>query len=254
MQSRGQRESAFHNQRYSHNNGVRKGVGRYYSITRNSRAFYLSFIETNGANKNVLEYGCGRGSDAFFLASKGATITGIDISPIAIELATQQARREQTKAVTFQVMNAEALEFDSDTFDLVCGTGIIHHLALHKAYAEIARTLKPEGAAIIAEPLGHNPLINLFRKLTPDIRSEDEHPLLMQDLKLAEQYFATVETHFFHLLTLLAVPFRKLPGFNILLAALAALESGLFKLLPFTRRFAWQVIIVLSQPRKNSIR
>jgi ubiquinone/menaquinone biosynthesis C-methylase UbiE len=64
-------------------------------------------------------------------------------------------------------MNAEATTFPDNSFDLICGSSILHHLNLDKACAEIRRILRPDGGAVFIEPLGHNPLINMFRKLTP---------------------------------------------------------------------------------------
>jgi hypothetical protein len=48
----------------------------------------------------------------------------------------------------------------------------------------MTKILQPKGKAIFIEPLGHNFLINLYRRLTPNIRSADEHPLLAKDLKI----------------------------------------------------------------------
>jgi SAM-dependent methyltransferase len=146
------------------------------------------------------------------------------------------------------------MEFDDDSFDLICGMGILHHLDLGKSLSEIARTLRPGGKAIFIEPLGHNPLINLYRKVTPDLRTEDEHPLLTADLKLMESYFHKIEPRYFHFSSIMAVPFRKLPGYNLLLKTLDAADRALFKLLPFARKYAWQVVIVFSQPVKAATR
>jgi len=45
-----------------------------------------------------------------------------------------------------------------------------------------------KGSAIFIDPLGHNPAINMFRRSTPDLRTEDEHPLLLEDFRLAGRY------------------------------------------------------------------
>src|ERR1700735_4748987 len=42
--------------------------------------------------KRVLDVGCGDGVNAVLLASLGAEVTGIDVSPKAIDLATQRAK------------------------------------------------------------------------------------------------------------------------------------------------------------------
>ena len=58
------------------------------------------------------------------------------------------------------------------------------------------------------EPLAHNPFINLFRKMTPSLRTDDEHPLRMRDLKLFEEYFSKVDVQYFHLAALCLVPLK----------------------------------------------
>ena len=57
---------------------------------------------------------------------------------------------------------------------------------------EIARTLKPGGTALFIEPLGHNPAHQLYRRMTPSMRTADEHPLLQSDLASARRHFGEV--------------------------------------------------------------
>ena len=109
--------------------------------------------------------------------------------------------------------------------------------------------LKPEGRAVFYEPLGHNLLINLYRKLTPKMRSEDEHPLLEKDLRTLARYFHVARTYYFTLFTLMAVPFRALPGFRLFVGILERIDR-LFFYLPFVRRQAWLVVLQLERPLK----
>lgn len=90
-------------------------------------------------------------------------------------------------------MDAEDLEFDESSIDLVFGSGILYHLDIKKSLNSMVRVLRPSWKAIFIELIGHNLFINLFRKLTPDIRSKDEHPLLNKDLILLDKYFKNVE-------------------------------------------------------------
>ena len=196
----------------------------------------------------MLEYGCGKGKHAFALARCGADVVGIDISAEGVRQAAAQARAEGLEdKLDFAVMNAEVLQFPDDSFDLVCGSGILHHLNLESACHELARVLKPEGRAIFYEPLGHNPLINLYRKLTPKMRTEDEHPLLASDLKTLAGYFHKARFDYYAFCTLLAVPFRALPGFKGLLSVLEFFDRILLRL-PFIKRQAWLVVIQLDRP------
>jgi SAM-dependent methyltransferase len=245
------RERDYHDKEFAER--ARHVVGKYYSVTQASRARYEELLDTRGRGKRVLEYGCGPGSYAFFLAERGASVTGIDISTTAIDQARNQARARGNQNVDFQVMNAESLALSDESFALVCGTAILHHLDLSRAFSELVRTMKPEGSGVFIEPLGHNPLINLYRRLTPSLRTVDEHPLVLNDLALAHRYFHDVEVEYFHLFSLLAVPFRRLPGFAGLVTALDTLERGVFRLLPFAQRWAWQVVLILDRPRRRPV-
>jgi SAM-dependent methyltransferase len=225
-----------------------KNVGKFYAITSTSQGHYESLLLADCCGKQVLEYGCGEGSSAFLLARNGATVTGIDISDFRIRQARQQARSLRINDVSLLVMNAEDVQFPEDTFDLICGTGILHHLDLDSALAEVARTLRPDGRAVFLEPLGHNPAINAYRRRTPRFRTRDEHPLLMRDLALLEAYFGRVEARFFHLTTLLAVPLRRTRVFTPLFRTLDFVDRSLFRLFPFVRRYAWTTVFSVAEP------
>lgn len=250
VENRLQREKEFQNKNVIER--TRASVSKFYSITRTNREFYECILRSNCRNKHVLDYGCGLGSYTFYLAKHGAIVTGIDISNVSIEQDKKTALREKvSENVSFLVMNAEELKFDDEYFDMVCGGSILHHLNLNKALNEITRVLKPNGKAVFVEPLGHNPFINLYRRLTPNLRSTDEHPLLMRDFKLMQSYFGHVDIRYFHLTSLLTIPFRKLAVFAFLLKTTEIIDRLLFKLAFFKKR-AWQAVIMLSKPRKGS--
>lgn len=249
VEARYQSEREFHNRAFGE--GTRERVEKFYSIAHSSRSWFERYVRANCRGRAVLDYGCGTGYYAFALADMGARVTGIDISDVAIAQATERAQQEGRADTTFRVMNAEALDFPDSTFDLVCGTAILHHLDLGRAYVELARVLRPTGKAVFIEPLGHNPLINLYRKLTPELRTVDEHPLMMRDLATAKAFFGRLETRFFHLHSLAIVPFRRWPGAQRCLRALERFDALMFAGLPFLRRYAWSVVIVFSEPRKG---
>jgi SAM-dependent methyltransferase len=142
-------------------------------------------------------------------------------------------------------MNAEALDFPEASFDRVCGSGILHHLDLGKAYAEIARVLRPGGYGVFLEPLGHNPLINWYRRRTPNMRTEDEHPLLKSDLALAEKHFATIRSRFFHFAVLGAVPLRRSFLFKPAVAIGEGIDRVLLSSASPLRNQAWMVVTEL---------
>jgi SAM-dependent methyltransferase len=242
---RSRREAEFHDQRYSSEHQARTAARKYYSVFAECRAAYLDNILEGVAGSRVLEYGCGPGGYATRLAKSGASVVAIDISPEAIRRA--RARIPEGLDVELLEMNAEAMDVPDGEFDVVCGTGILHHLDLERAFSEIDRVLKPGGRALFIEPLGHNPAINAYRRRTPEMRSVDEHPLVMTDFAMARKLFPRVELTFFNLLTLLAVPLRSLPVFGRTVRLLSRGDRALMKYAPFTKRYAWNVLIELSK-------
>jgi ubiquinone/menaquinone biosynthesis C-methylase UbiE len=245
-ESRLQREAEFHDKTFADDG--RAAAGKFYLSANRAKECYRELIGVECSGKKILEYGCGKGSYAFGLARLGAEVTGIDISPEGIEIAKAQAVTEGLEnRLSFAVMNAEELQFEDAYFDVVCGSGILHHLDLDKALTELARVLKPSGSAVFFEPLGHNVLINLYRRLTPKMRSQDEHPLLMCDLKRFSTHFKQCRFHYYNLLALAAVPFHSLPGFKGLLAFLHGLDRLLLSA-PFLKSQAWLVVVKLEQP------
>lgn len=249
-----EREKNFHNRSFGE--GIRKKAHKYYSITLKSREYYREMLKSRASDANVLEYGCGPGSHSFMIAEHGGNVTGIDISDVAIDLAEEEAKKKGLHdRISFSVMDAEKLKFDNSSFDLICGTGILHHLDLGRSFAEISRVLTDDGVAVFIEPLGHNPLINFYRKLTPNLRTEDEHPLLIKDIKLAEMHFGKVEIKYFHFFSLAAVPFRNTPIFKLFLSFLDLIDLVFFAALPFFRKYSWTIVMKLSAPnKKNSIK
>jgi SAM-dependent methyltransferase len=246
MDMRSERERRFFDQQEL----GREGLDSVYAITATSREFFEGLIRAHCPNVKVLELGCGWGLSSIRFAGWGADVIGIDVSTKRIEWATEKAAEQPKGSARFLVMDAERLEFDDDTFDVVCGQAVLHHLELHRACSEIVRVLKPEGVAIFVEPLGHNPFINLFRRLTPNLRTPDERPLRMADVGIARKFFGRVDLRFFYLAALAAVPFRRFGFFPALIRRLNSLDRGVFATAPRLRRYAWQIGIVLRDPRK----
>lgn len=247
-----QRERDFHDRAFEEDLRSEAGVSSFYAITEAAREKFRSLLPRRGGVR-VLEFGCGRGSEAFSLGRQGATVVGIDISSVAIDQARQRAAALGLSEVCFEVGDAEQLSFRDRSFDVVCGSGILHHLDLRAAYKELMRVVRPGGSCVFFEPLGHNPLINRYRQSTPDLRTPDEHPLLMSDLRMAEEYFATVNTWYFHLTTLLAVPFRHVPGSRWLVRLLDLVDRLLFACVPPLKKHAWVVVMELRDPREAEV-
>jgi SAM-dependent methyltransferase len=240
------REAAFHDHVFAQSDSARAAADKFYSVTRSSKALFRELIAAN-CGRQVLEYGCGPHTHAILFHPKGAVVTGVDISPVAVAQRRELAGKHNLP-VQSCVMNGESLAFADGVFDLVCGTGILHHLDLGVCLPELRRVLKHGGKAIFIEPLGHNPLINLYRRMTPSMRSVDEHPLLTRDFALARRHFGRVEIHYFHLASLMAVPFRSFSWQQRLVRLLDGVDRVLFRCCPPLRKHAWAAIVVMTAP------
>jgi len=241
-------ERKFHDHRFADNDSIRTNIKKYYVINNIALKKYYDIIYTNCKNKKLLEYGCGTGDNIKIFNSFNAHVTGIDISQEGINKANKKIMTNKLDADCY-VMDAENTDFKNNSFDIIAGRGIIHHLNIEKIYSETSRILNQHGHAVFMEPLGHNPLINLYRKLTPNIRTPDEHPLIRKDLKLLKKYFYDVDIQYFSLLTLITVPFRNSFIFNLLFKTLCLIDRIILGI-PFIRDLAWIAVIHASKPIK----
>lgn len=93
----------------------------------------------------VLEVGTGPGFFAILLRELGYDVTAIDLTPAMLEEAKKNAG-ELAGRICWMEMNAEALDFADESFDVVVSRNLTWNLPHpDKAYAEWARVLKPGG-------------------------------------------------------------------------------------------------------------
>ena len=228
---------------------------KYYSISEKSDASRKDWLQARCKGKSVLVLGCGNGAESFYLAREGANVIGIDLSDLCVENARKTALEQKLdNKARFLVMDAENMQFPDDSFDLVTATGMLHHTDFEKVIREVARVLKPEGEIIGLEPLAYNPVIQLYRRLTPHLRTEweTEHIFARKELDFAKPIFEKIEVRYFHLLTLFAVPFRKLKCFRQILSFLETLDQILLSL-PLVRWLAWQIVFSFKRPIKRKL-
>lgn len=248
-----ERERAFHDDRFD-DDSARAAAGRFYDLAVGASGDYAKALDDAPAGARALEYGAGTGGAGFSLAERGVLVSGIDISPVAVAKANDEAAARGLTPATchYEVMDAEQLTYEDDTFDLVFGSGILHHLDLDASLAQIARVLKPGGTAVFFEPLGHNPAINLYRRLTPAMRTPDEHPLLASDIAGADRWFGSVDGTYHVLSTFAAVPFRRFASYSKLISRLNRADQALLRRVPAVERFAWIVVLRLGDPRPGT--
>jgi SAM-dependent methyltransferase len=245
LEARLQREAQFHDTKYGGGNSY----PRHYAALP-TQYVYTQMRDSLGDlhGKRVLEYGCGEGWITRDLVRLGGNVCAFDISPQAAE------NTRRTLAVgnlldrcSVDVMPAERLTYEPESFDIAVGFAIIHHLDLVKALAELHRVLKPGGVAYFAEPLATNPLIQLYRRMTPQFRTPDEQPLVLSRLPSLLSSFRAFEHREFYLTALGAVALTYAPGglrfFPLLSAPLHRLDQVLLRAIPSLGTWAWYTLL-----------
>jgi ubiquinone/menaquinone biosynthesis C-methylase UbiE len=106
-------------------------------------ARFLDYDSLRG--KKVLDIACGIGWATVEMAGAGAHVTGIDLTPRAVELAGKHLAYRNLSA-ELRVMDAQHMDFPDASFDFVHAWGCLMHMPdTQRAIAEIYRVLKPGG-------------------------------------------------------------------------------------------------------------
>ena len=102
-------------------------------------------------NSDILDIGCGFGASSLYLAKQySASVTGITISSVQVEMAKQAAAGEHLDA-QFLLMDAEAMSFQKQ-FDVLWSVeSISHYQNLQNFFASAAKLLKPGGSFAITD-------------------------------------------------------------------------------------------------------
>ena len=212
--------------------------------------------------RTLLDVGCGLGEASVYFALLGADVTATDISPGMCDTARRLAAANGV-AIKAQVSASEDLGFDAGVkFDVIYTGNTLHHVDIAATMPRLLRHLKPDGVFVSWDPVAYNPVINLYRRRAMAVRTEDEHPLTLADIRKVRACFRTSRTRWFWLSTLLifcvmAVVQRRDPNrerywkkvveeadrWAWLYRPLEGLDRVLL-LIPFLRPLCWNVVIV----------
>ena len=103
------------------------------------------------ADADILEVAPGPGYMAVEMARRGMTVTGLDVSRTAVEIATEYAAAQGSEA-RFKQGDVVALPFAADSFDrIVCQAAFKNFAEPLKALNEMHRVLRTGGTAVIED-------------------------------------------------------------------------------------------------------
>jgi SAM-dependent methyltransferase len=195
----------------------------------------------------VLEVGCGAGDLSRELLRRGARLTALDLSPRMVELARSRAAG---LGGTFLIAPVEDTSLPDESFDLVVGKAVLHHVDVAAAAAELRRLLRPDGRAVFFENQDRNPLLRVARRRlwgSPHLHwvgTRDEHALSSADFDALRRVFASVELsypsfYFFEALS------RALG--HRLHRPLSRLDALIWRRVPAARPWSWHVLVELER-------
>ena len=211
--------------------------------------------------KRILDIGSGLGESSVYFSLMGAEVTTVDISPGMVETAVRLGELHGVKLKGI-VSTAEDLSVPKDHYDFVYIANAIHHVPDRPTlFRQIKDALRPGGTFFSIDPIGYNPVINVYRNMATEVRTPDEEPLRIGDIRLIKQYFQNVGHQEFWLVSLLLFLkyylidrvhpnedrywkriFRETSGSLWWWLPLRGLDSLLCRL-PLLRWWSWNIVI-----------
>lgn len=211
--------------------------------------------------KRLLDIGAGLGESSVYFALQGADVTCTDISPGMVDCAVRLGELHGVK-LTGIVAAGETLNVPPGSFDIVYIANTIHHVGDKKLlFAEIHKALKPGGRFFSFDPLAYNPVIEVYRRMATEVRTEDEAPLTFAHVRLARKYFHNVRHREFWICSLALFLkyylvdrvhpnqdrywkriFRETPASLRWWLPLRWIDSVLTRI-PVVRRLAWNIVM-----------
>jgi tocopherol O-methyltransferase len=144
----------------------------------------------------ILDVGCGTGASSIYLSKLyKVEATGITISPVQVGLANLAAAKEGVNG-TFQLMDAEAMNFEK-LFDVIWSVeSISHYQDIAKFFAAAAKLLTRNGTLAV---------IDWFKKpnLNPTEYKQDILPIengMLVELRTMQEYEAWMRSNNFRII------------------------------------------------------
>ena len=201
--------------------------------------------------KRILDCGCGHGHTSVMFAKRGAHVTGFDISADNLKLGKTLAQANGVK-IGFVSSLFEKQSFQDQSFDLLFGSCILHHVDKEKAALEMSRILRPGGKGVFIENSNRNPVLMAARNylcgsfgIAKYGDDDEEHPLTHQEIQtLKDNFDGHVQLHFPNLV------FFRLSDFYIFLKRSPLMTKFLYILdqwigdrIPFLNRYSYFQIV-----------
>ncbi len=211
------------------------------------RVYLLAAGPSRG--QSVLDLGCGNGEYSVYFARMGARVTAVDNSETGI--------RNTEALAAFNGVRVRALKLDAmnlaelgESYDLVVGRFILHHIEPFDAFARVLGDILADGGrALFLENNARNRLLVFFREhLTgrfgiPKYGDREEHPLQPAEISVLETRFREVvvsypEFLFFRMMG--AYLLKERPAW---MRFFEKLDNAVFRCFPVLRPYGYLQVI-----------
>jgi len=164
------------------NEGVRNLIYRHFERQRSDGLL-------PGPGAKLIDLGCGEGVNTVHFAQFGFRVTGVDISPTAIDMARRLANKERLK-IDFHIADVlDLTEFSDSSFDLATDIGCLHMLVREehrRRYLKSVRRVLRAGGIFF-----------LFNRVTSrDFKISDEDTHILRSVTLVQKrWIANIGTY-----------------------------------------------------------
>jgi phosphoethanolamine N-methyltransferase len=170
---------------------------------------------------HILDIGSGLGGAAFYMARQfQATVVGLDLSPMMIEITKERAEQHEHLGISFRLEDVMTTDFADASFDLIWSRDALLHIPQKaELFERLYRWLKPNGQIMISdysrkagtlstdfqeymETSGYHLLdVETYGQLLAqagitDVQSEDWTPLFIETLRQEQQNIQEKRTTF----------------------------------------------------------
>lgn len=118
--------------------------------------FSQIFVDLSGTGNKVLDIGSGNGKLAIAMARKGNTVSGLDVSKIAIQK-SQELNKKIAPDIKVEFKNGDArnIPFENESFDYITSQDLVEHISeddFKMHLSEVYRVLKAGGRYMFWTP------------------------------------------------------------------------------------------------------
>lgn len=255
-------EEAFHDKWVSNEDINRIDVRKINEVCTAPEIRHIRKTMGDIRGKRILDAGCGLGEAAVYFAMEGAQVSCLDLSQGMLDAASTLARKNGVQVRTYKADLNDLELKDDPEFDIIYMGNVLHHANIDKVIGKIRRYLTPDGILVSWDPLAYNPIINIYRKIATEVRTKEEHPLKLKDIRLFKRYFKTVETKYYWFFTLfifiiMASVQRRNPNkerfwksvveegdrWAFIYRPLEFLDRAMLTVFPFLKPLCWNVVV-----------